>query len=332
MSYSTIYISQSSSSSASTSGITTPTDNAFSSTIPFPGLANVQGKDSLNLNSTLSSDRHHRNLSLSSATLSSVTHPPKLSLDITKAKAISAITNSPESHSPLGAFSLTSSAESQLRSIVLRSRAESSLAQFASPKTCRTSSVPGRARTLSMRSLPIPWVSDISDEKDSYWPYRKTKSNTPVIPSLSRSPSPPESACNEGPSLDSRIRTVSLQCGDSPRVTSGKMRSHLLHTRSASGSGVDTDKCTTSPNSKRAFLSPPRRTKPKHSERILQSTPNPNLSILPRTQETPGPLPPLDPRLAAVENSSRLRSRCVCSVCGKAGVDYPRCPRCNTAW
>lgn len=51
---------------------------------------------------------------------------------------------------------------------------------------------------------------------------------------------------------------------------------------------------------------------------------------------TPGTTTPivnaLDPALAAAENSSRFRAKCVCGVCGKMGVDYPRCPRCPATW
>lgn len=40
----------------------------------------------------------------------------------------------------------------------------------------------------------------------------------------------------------------------------------------------------------------------------------------------------LDPRLAALEDASKLRSKVICAVCSKEGSDYPRCPRCSVTW
>ncbi|CAE6498896.1 unnamed protein product [Rhizoctonia solani] len=44
------------------------------------------------------------------------------------------------------------------------------------------------------------------------------------------------------------------------------------------------------------------------------------------------PLPKLDPVLAALEKSSKLKSKSVCLNCKKKGDNYPCCPRCGEAW
>ncbi|CAE6489917.1 unnamed protein product [Rhizoctonia solani] len=44
------------------------------------------------------------------------------------------------------------------------------------------------------------------------------------------------------------------------------------------------------------------------------------------------PLPKLDPVLAALEKSSKLKSKSLCLNCGKKGDNYPCCPRCGEAW
>jgi hypothetical protein len=36
----------------------------------------------------------------------------------------------------------------------------------------------------------------------------------------------------------------------------------------------------------------------------------------------------LDPHLAAVEAASRFMVKCVCTICGRVGANYPKCPRC----
>ncbi|KAJ1303539.1 hypothetical protein OPQ81_011723 [Rhizoctonia solani] len=44
------------------------------------------------------------------------------------------------------------------------------------------------------------------------------------------------------------------------------------------------------------------------------------------------PLPKMDPVLAALEKSSKLKSKSLCLNCGKRGDNYPCCPRCGEAW
>ena len=52
--------------------------------------------------------------------------------------------------------------------------------------------------------------------------------------------------------------------------------------------------------------------------------------LLKRTKPTP---PPIPPTLMSIEQSSRLmRDRVHCATCATAGVDFPRCPRCDEAW
>ncbi|KAL5486053.1 hypothetical protein ACEPAI_7097 [Sanghuangporus weigelae] len=225
-------------------------------------------------------DRHRiRSPSFTKSPLSPTQRPVRLSLGFAKATPVPAIPSSPEEHSPLGAFNLTSSAEGHLRSLVTR---------IASPRTPSKFTDATETEILKTRARIIT----PGRGRDS-GPRQRSAARHDDVPSISRSPSPPKPSHIETRGL---FRPANLLCFHlfGKAETYSKLRKPKHY------------------KGKAASRSPP---------------PRGHSSIQPKER----PLP-LDSTLAVVESASRLRVKCVCVVCGKFGVDYPRCPRCCAAW
>ncbi|KAL5482716.1 hypothetical protein ACEPAI_9310 [Sanghuangporus weigelae] len=337
----------SSSSSSSLSGVTTPLDGVPPKLVQFPkSLSSKAGLTSSD--SSLSSlDRHRTcSLSFSKSPLSSAQRSIKLSLGSVKATPIPAIPSAPEEHSPLGAFSLTSSAEGHLRSLVTRIASPRTPSKFTdtTPQKQRPSK---RERASSLRSFPVPWasISDIEEEEEeTFWPRQRSAARHDDVPSISRSPSPPKSSDTEtrGDS-DRRSRFASVRSVTVPKAETHSRLRKPGHVRANSYAGPSAPQPRAVSNLRlaeagqssaasdssvpRAFLRLPMKNKGKAASR--SPPPRGHSSIQPKEKQK---LLTLDPALAAVESASRLRAKCVCVVCGKLGVDYPRCPRCCATW
>ncbi|KAL5520110.1 hypothetical protein ACEPAG_1770 [Sanghuangporus baumii] len=345
MYFSTMYECQtSSSSSSSLSGVTTPLDGEPPKLVQFPkSLSSKAGLTSSD--SSLSSlDRHKIcSLSFSKSPLSPTQRSIKLSLGSAKATPIPAIPSTPEEHSPLGAFSLTSSAEGHLRSLVTRIASPRASSKFTdtTPQKQRPSK---RERASSLRSFPVPWasISDIEEEEETFWPRQRSAARHDDVPSISRSPSPPKSSDTETRGYsDSRTRSASIRSVTAPKAETHSKLRKPGHVRANSYAGpsalqpravsnlrlAEAGQSPASSGSSvpRAFLRPSTKNKGKAASR--SPPPHGHSSVQPKER----PLT-LDPTLAAAESASRLRAKCVCVVCGKLGVDYPRCPRCCATW
>jgi len=219
-----------------------------------------------------------------------------------------------------------------------------------------------RLRTSSFRSLSFSWSAadkeghgqpspyDVDDDtgdehetQETFWPRRKHKHAAhKKVPSISRSPSIPSDDNSVGapaspPALTSRHSSppsaqsnhLRARLGSTPKTPSSPFALPIQSKSSASSSSRSSLTVTTPPRptmhvrSSTTGLLPPNPT---------QSGKSPKTFLITGNCSASGSNVGLDSTLAAVENASRLRSRCVCGVCGKAGSDYPRCPRCSATW
>ncbi|KAL5501508.1 hypothetical protein ACEPAH_8768 [Sanghuangporus vaninii] len=346
MYFSTMYECQtsSSSSSSSLSGVTTPLDGVPPKLVPFPkSLSSKAGLTSSD--SSLSSLDRHRicSLSFSQSPLSPTHRPIKLSLGSAKATPIPAIPSAPEEHSPLGAFSLTSSAEGHLRSLVTRIASPRTPSKFTDT-TPQKERPQKRERASSLRSFSVPWasISDIEEEEETFWPRQRPVARQDDVPSISRSPSPPKPSDTETRGYsDPRTRYASIRSVTVPKVETHSKLRKPGHGRANSYAGpsapqpravsnlrlAEAGQSSASSGSSvpRAFLRSPMKNKGKAAAR--SPPPRGHSSIRSKERALT-----LDPALAAAESASRLRAKCVCVVCGRLGVDYPRCPRCCATW
>ncbi|KAL5524603.1 hypothetical protein ACEPAF_9743 [Sanghuangporus sanghuang] len=335
----------SSSSSSSLSGVTTPLDGVPPKLVQFPKSLSSKAGLTTSDSSLSSLDRHRIcSLSFSKSPLSPTQRPIKLSLGSAKATPIPAAPSAPEEHSPLGAFSLTSSAEGHLRSLVAKIGSPCMPSKFTdtTPQKQRPSK---RERASSLRSFPVPWasISDIEEEEETFWPRQRSASRHDNVPSISRSPSPPKPSDTETRCYsDPRTRYASIRSVTVPKAETHSKLRKPGHDRANSYAGPSAPQPRAVSNLRlaeagqssasssgssvpRAFLRPPMKNKGKAVSR--SPPPRGHSSIQPKER----PLT-LDPTLAAAESASRLRAKCVCVVCGKLGADYPRCPRCCATW
>ncbi|KAI5122793.1 hypothetical protein M0805_000137 [Coniferiporia weirii] len=232
-------------------------------------------------------------------------------------------------------------------------------------------SLAGRLRTSSLRSLALPTrvkhvasvfyrdaddVEDDDSEEDresdddaaeAFWPRR-------YVPTTSRPPAPITTNTNTTTTSTSlrasppNTRTRTFSSPSAPQRPSARIgeavpkrpgphvraftepalsvfpRNNLQHHTINSTTGLITNRrpslASAGVRPSRSFLEPPKSKK--------RAGELPGASANDGTASTST----LNPALAAVEHASRLRARCVCGVCGKAGVDYPRCPRCTATW
>lgn len=212
-----------------------------------------------------------------------------------------------------------------------------------------------RSPLLSLSSvIPSPYDIDesepeheaLGDNDSSFWPPVARRSNGTLarskgrvahlldsVPIISRSPSssPPKS---DSALFASRPFLVS-------RHSSSTAASSSSHSRTASSpSNVASNGAASTASYSRpragTVLSPPRSLRPRDSLLRANSGPIPNnirkSSLDACSTLSPRPCKSLNPALAAVEHASRLRTRCICVVCGKPGADFPKCPRCGVSW
>lgn len=357
----------SSSSSSTPSGATTPVDEDTHVFVKAPGEQIRSTSGLVRTTASAISLNSHQGSSFSKANRPIVPRPPRLSLDTSKAKPIPALSSASAEHSPLGAFGPIESAEGHLRSLVTRVQSTATLTSPNTPffphshsrsasghidSSYRDPNTPlaayKRYRTSSLRSLRFSWSSspahnvhndvdvDSDEEHETFWPRYKSQSKPHahrIVPSISRSPSPPDSENGDAqklsPQVPSRHRSsltpTLFQEMKSPAHTTSSPSPQSIqsssHTRSSSSSSC-----------KVAFQLPKRPSMPTR----------PNTNLLPprpsRVGNTTGSysaatgLGALNCALAEVEKQSRLRTRCQCGVCGKMGSDFPRCPRCGMTW
>lgn len=216
-----------------------------------------------------------------------------------------------------------------------------------------------RLRASSFRSLRFSWSSadkeghgqpspyDVDDDsgdeheaQETFWPRRKPKHTArKKVPSICRSPSLPSDDNSAGapaspPAHISRHST--------PSSTQARSRLGPTSKTLSSPFTSSTQSKAAAPSSSRPSLTvttPLRPTMHVRSSTTSLLPPNPTRSgkspksvLITGNCRASGSNVGLDSTLAAVENASRLRSQCVCGVCGKAGSDYPRCPRCSATW
>lgn len=227
----------SSSSSSSPSGVTTPADEADEVSpvlVTFPRRPDSMATSSSGLASSGSSSLslYLLNQKLTSSRPSRFTRRPKLSLDTSKPSPIPALSSATIEHSPLGAFSPTSSAESHLRSLANRACGDVDT-QFTAAIERVSLASPKRQRALSLRSA-FSWVSSSPttasfDDVDSD-SYNSSKSNN--VPAISRSPSSSISL-PAPPPLIAR-HTSPLFPGPSAAPAKSTRPPHMSHTRSGS--------------------------------------------------------------------------------------------------
>ncbi|KLO11466.1 hypothetical protein SCHPADRAFT_469182 [Schizopora paradoxa] len=360
----------SSSSSSSPSRIATPVDETHPMLIAFPKhIPRHVGGSTSSGSSSLSLDRLGPKPGSRQRSLSFVPRTPKLSLETSKVKPVPALASASAEYSPLGAFGPTSSAERHLRTVIQNAVNPSrpSIITGIHPTSSHPSpSIPSTPDSLTFSTIkphhrsplrsfsslfPSPYDVDDSepeheaegDNDSSFWPPVVRRSNgTPArskgrvahlldsVPIISRSPSssPPKSdsaVFASRPFLVSRHSSASVsshsRTASSPsNVASNSPSSLAGYTRPRAGT----------------VLPPPKSLRPRDSLLRANSGPIHNntrknsleacSTLLPRSGSG------LNPALAAVEHASRLRTRCVCVVCGKAGADYPKCPRCGVSW
>lgn len=329
MYFSTMYDYQSSS-STSTSGITTPVDGVSPLRIAFPRHRPLStGFTSSGSSSSLDKSRTLR-LSFSRSPQGLGTRTVKLSLDSTKAKPIPAAPCAPNDHSPLGAFTpVDVSAERKLRSLV---------SNFG---RIRRTTLPNNSEMITSSFSPKPkneWAYDVDnkdngdseDDSEAFWPScgDHTSRTNAAVPSITRTSAPPTAIVpitRRSPTPDSHPRSSQLRSHSiSPLPSTVKRPVHVRAKTEPSSSAPlrkNIAEIHFPSRSTRSFLEP----KGKNRAQTMISIPN---SMAASENE----VTTLSSPLAAVEHASRLRARCVCSVCGKAGVDYPRCPRCSASW
>lgn len=361
----------SSSSSSSPSRIATPVDETHPMLIAFPRPipTHTTGLTSSG-SSSFSIDRLAGKAAGRQRRISFVPRLPKLSLDTSKVQPVPALASTSAEHSPLGAFGPTSSAESHLRTLMQVSNQNDNHRIRPSIDTdiCVSSSNPsssippspdnplfsttGRIGRSPLRSFssafPSPYDDDDSepehgaggDNDASFWPPARRRSNGALsrskgriarllesVPIISRSPSssPPTSdsvAFASRPFLTSR-HSSSTSTSTSSHSRTASSLSNLASNTPASTAGYTRARAGTT-------LSTPKPFRPRDS--LLRANSGP-MSNAPRKNVVNGcPMKGLNSTLAAVEHASRLRTRCVCVVCGKVGADFPRCPRCGVSW
>jgi len=321
MYFSTMYDYQSSSSS-STSGAATPVDGVSPVLVVFPRHGPLSGGLVSSGSSSFSLDKHRSlRLSFPKSHEAVGARTYKLSLDSAKAKPLPAAPCLPSENSPLGAFTPTStSAAKKLRSLVSKNG------------HVRYTSLPNKSEMTSPAKHESKqgngWSYDDNSDNDNddsepeaFWP-RRNDPTSRVVPSITRTSAPPvtvpDSRAVHSHARPSRLRSHSA-------VPASLDIKRPIHVRSQTEPGPSAlprkNVVDVHPQSRptRTFL------EPKHKIRAdsLPSAPK---------YATGKEITSLNPSLAAIEQASRLRARCVCSVCGKAGVDYPRCPRCTTTW
>lgn len=261
-------------------------------------------------------------------------------------------------HSPTPA----STTHSRSRSISSRELSESNLTNKSSPFR--------RLRTSSFQSLSFSWSSadkaglghpspydvdaDSEDEhevQETFWPRRKQRKQAThkKVPSISRSSSPPSDDINVGapapsPALVTRNSALSTpsthlnqlraRAGSASAIPSSSSSLLSIQSRTPSSSSSSKPSLAVSNQLRPAMhvrssttsLLPPKTPRSGNSSKSFLVAGSPSSSV--RSLSSGG----LNPALAAVENASRLRSRCVCGVCNRVGSDYPRCPRCSATW
>lgn len=373
MSFSTMYgyyQSASSSSSSSPSGVTTPLDEVAPRLVHLAKEPSVSKGFRSSGSSSLSLDKQGFRLSLSKRFLPSTTRKPKLSLDTSaKARPIPALPSASAEHSPLGAFSPTSSATTHLLSVATHAKLDTvplKPSVSARPHHARSNSTSHdgkgpspslrRLRASSFRSLTFSWSSaqmqhspydvdaDTGDEHETFWPRDQPRKQAHRnVPSISRSPSP--SVYNVGdptpsPALISRNSSPLIPTQSNPSKRRAPPSMPISSTSPLSSSHFRN--ATTA--SSGAAAAPPKRPTATHvrssSASLLPPRPGPSRggygagspAIYPSSKPTGASSGGLNSALAAVERASRLHSQCECGVCGKVGSDYPRCPRCSATW
>lgn len=326
MHFSTMYDCQSTSSS-STSGATTPADGISPVLVAFPRHRPLSSGLISSGSSLFSFDKPRPlRLSFSKPPQAVGSRTYKLSLDSTKAKPIPAAPCASNEHSPLGAFTpACASAEGKLRSLV------------SNYGHVRNVSMPNKSEMTSAlehtSKLDNDWLYDVDndnddseDEPEAFWPRRGDHTSRPVVPSITRTSAPPATVVpdfRKAPAPHSHPRFVQIRSHSAvPAPSDIKRPVHVRANTEPSSSALPRKNAAEihlPPRTSRSFLEPKR----KNRANTLPAAPKTASGNESTT---------LSPSLAAVEHASRLRARCVCSVCGKAGVDYPRCPRCSTTW
>lgn len=367
MNFATMYAyqaSSSSSSSSSPSGIVTPVDDhphLFPTSFPRFPLTRNQSSSSESSQSYGSRSRP-RFQSFSKPSVASVpSRPRRLSVDCTKASVISAAASVLDDQAPSGSFSHARSAEGHLRSLIGSPTPRSTISGEESEAGSKTIplvvSLKRHTRALSLRSLPFTWTQKTTsaqeDEKDSFRQGTQTHVSH-KNPSITRDDASRQTALNGAdnvPVPNLRTRYAHSRAASSPSPPSlqrsaglQKPRPHRASTFSGTPAQPravatlrfpDTGRPGVVPqvansSSPRVFL------KPKSSGKAsihAAAVANASKALRPSVAGAPAAdANVLDPALAAVENSSRFRAKCVCGVCGKMGVDYPRCARCPATW
>ncbi|EJC98101.1 uncharacterized protein FOMMEDRAFT_32283 [Fomitiporia mediterranea MF3/22] len=312
MYFSTMYDYQSSTSSSS-SGVTTPVDGVPPRLVAFPKSSPpLNGFTSSGSSDSPAEKRRARRSSYSSTAQIPVHRPVKLSLESTKASPIPAIHCASEDYSPLGAFSLTSSAEGHLRSLVTRVVTPTKSTDV--PTSITSSTLAKRERTSSLRSFAIPWSldDDIEEEEETFWPLQKPAGHYD-LPSISRSSSPPKTSDATNPfHPDPRRRFATARAATSPKMVTHTDVDRLrkpVHVRANSYAGpsnetrtVATLRAPEASHPPRTFLRP---AAPKNKGKNA-SPPTPGIAHATQSKGAST----LNPTLAAAESASRLRARC----------------------